>query len=320
MLPAEIQSKRILVSPLNWGFGHVSRCIPLIYKLLEKDNVVFIACNSAQKNIFIQYFEEKVYFLDHQGYPFQFAGKGNYTKDLFFSLIKLINRSKNEAKEVEVFVKEFKIDIIVSDHRYTFRSENCTSIFITHQLNLPLNWHQFLFKIYHKKQIKKFNSIWIVDKVGNSLAGKLSVNKHFPNSSYIGCLSRFMLYPKNDLKSGSVLIISGPKEYWSNLFHAFSKELESNEIQTIVGSSEIQDLINSKKLNQNFHASDNWIDTDKFLLRTKKIYGYIGYTTLMDVEILNCDSHLIASPGQLEQEYLETLSKKKSRTNPGFNL
>jgi hypothetical protein len=40
----------------------------------------------------------------------------------------------------------------------------------------------------------------------------------------------------------------------------------------------------------------------------------------MDVEILNYDSHLIASPGQLEQEYLETLKQKKSRTNPGFNL
>jgi hypothetical protein len=62
------------------------------------------------------------------------------------------------------------------------------------------------------------------------------------------------------------------------------------------------------------------METDELLLRTKKIYGYFGYTTLMDIEILNCDSHLIASPGQLEQEYLETLSKKKSRTNPGFNL
>jgi len=319
MLLAEIQSKRILVSPLNWGFGHVSRCIPLIYKLLEKDNVIFIACNSAQKSVFIQYFEEKVSFLEHDGYPFQFAGKGNYTKDLFFSLIKLTNRSKNEAKEVETFVKEFKIDIVISDHRYTFRSENCTSIFMTHQLNLPLSCFQFPFTIYHNKQIKKFNSIWIIDKEESPLAGNLSNSRNFRNAKFIGLLSRFQLYSKLESKSGSVLIISGPKEYWSYLILAFSKELASNEIKTIVGSSEIQELIQSKKLTQKFHASNNWIETDTLILSAKKLYGFIGYTTLMDVEILNCDSHLIASPGQLEQIYLEKFSKKKSRTNPGFN-
>jgi hypothetical protein len=319
MLPTEIQSKNVLISPLNWGFGHVSRCIPLIYKLLENGNSIFIACDTAQKNVLVQYFGQKVKFIEHQGYPFQFSGKGNYTYDLFFSLGKLLKRSKQELKEVESYVQELKIDIIISDHRYTFRSEKIYSIFMTHQLNLPISWFQFPFKLYHKKQIRKFDSIWIVDKAKNSLAGKLSVNKHFPNSSNIGWLSRFMLYPKNDLKSGSVLIISGPKEYWSNLFNMFSRELESNEIQTIVGSSEIQELIQSKKLKQNFHASNDWIETDKLLLNTKKIYGYIGYTTLMDCKVLECEAKLIASPGQLEQEYLETLKQKKSRTNPGFN-
>ncbi len=310
MSPAEIQSKRILVSPLNWGFGHASRCIPLIYNLLKKNNVIFIACNSAQKSVFIQYFEEKVSFLEHDGYPFQFAGKGNYTKDLFFSLIKLTNRSKNEAKEVETFVKEFKIDIVISDHRYTFRSENCTSIFMTHQLNLPLSWFQFPFTIYHNKEIKKFNSIWIIDKEESPLAGNLSNNRNFRNAKFIGLLSRFQLYSKIETKSGSVLIISGPKEYWSYLILAFSKELASHEIQTIIGPNEFEQIIQNKKLTQKFHASNNWIETDTLILSAKKLYGFIGYTTLMDVEILNCDSHLVASPGQLEQIYLEKFSKK----------
>ena len=319
MLPTQIQSKNVLISPLNWGFGHFSRCISLIHNLLNKNNTIFIACDNAQKNVFVQYFGQKVNFIEHDGYPFKFSGKGNYTNDLFFSLGKLLKRAKLELKEVEFYVQELKIDIVISDHRYTFRSEKCHSIFMTHQLNLPINWFQFPLKLYHKKQIKKFDSIWIVDKQENALAGKLSVNKHFPTSIYIGWFSRFMLYPKNNLKSGSVLIISGPKEYWSNLFHMFSKELESNEIQTIVGSSEVQQLIHSEKLNQKFHSSDNWIETDELLLKTKKIYGYIGYTTLMDVEVLNCDSHIIASPGQLEQQYLEKIRQKKSRTNPGFN-
>lgn len=311
MLPTEIQGKNVLISPLNWGFGHVSRCIPLIHNLLENDNQVFIACDTAQKSIFFQYFSQNVEFIAHRGYPFQFSGKGNYTIDLFFSLKKLINRSKKELDEVENYVQQLKIDFIISDHRYSFRSEKCHSIFVTHQLNLPVSWFQYPFKFYHNKQIKKFDSIWIVDNKFNSLAGKLSENKLFPNSIFIGWLSRFALYPKKEIKNGKVLIISGPKEYWSNLFLAFSKELESNEIETIIGSSEVLQFIRDKKLKQKFHASDNWIETDDVLLKTKKIYGYIGYTTLMDIEILGCDSHLIASPGQLEQEYLEKIRQKK---------
>jgi len=311
MLPTEIHSKNVLLSPLNWGFGHVSRCIPLINHLLENSNSIFIACNTAQKSVFIQYFGQKVKFIKHEGYPFHFSGKGNYSFDLLMSLRKHINRSREELKEVEDYVQKFSIDLVISDHRYTFRNENCYSIFMTHQLNLPISCFQFPFKLYHKKQIKKFDSIWIVDKQGNALAGKLSEIKQYSNANYIGFLSRFMLYPKKEIKNGSILIISGPKEYWANLFHAFSNKLELNEIQTIVGPKEVQQLINNEKLKQKFYSSDNWIETDKLLLRAKKIYGYIGYTTLMDVEILNCDSYLIASPGQLEQEYLEKTIQKK---------
>ena len=318
MLPIEIHSKNVLLSPLNWGYGHVSRCIPLINQLLENSNSIFIACDTAQKSVFIQYFGQKVKYIEHQGYPFRFSGKGNYMLDLFFSIDKLLKRSKNEIKEVKSYIKEFNIDFIISDHRYSFRSKMCYSIFMTHQLNLPISWFQFPFKFYHKKQIKKFDSIWIVDKQENSLAGKLSENKHFSNAKHIGYLSRFMLYPKKEIKNGSVLIISGPKEYWANLILAFSKELESNEIQTIVGSSDVQQLILSKKLNQKFHSSNNWLETDELLLSTKKMYGYIGYTTLMDVEILNCDSYLIASPGQLEQEYLKKIRQKKIPNESGI--
>lgn len=311
MLPSEIQSKKILISPLNWGFGHVSRCIALIYELIKNDNTIFIACDSAQKNVFIQYFDGKVSFVEHRGYPFQFSGKGNYTKDLLFSIRQLINRSVKELREVDAFVKELNVDIIISDHRYTFRNKKYTSIFMTHQLRLPLVWFQFPLSFYHKKQIEKFNIIWVIDHMENTLAGDLSNNRNFLNAKYIGLLSRFQFYTKVEIKSGSALIISGPKEYWPYLFLAFSKELASNEIQTIIGANEVSKLILAKKLKQHFCASDNWIDTDILLLTTKKIYGYIGYTTLMDIEILNCESHLIASPGQLEQEYLEKIRQKK---------
>ena len=34
---------RILVAPLDWGLGHVTRCIPVIYELLKQGSEVWLA-------------------------------------------------------------------------------------------------------------------------------------------------------------------------------------------------------------------------------------------------------------------------------------
>jgi hypothetical protein len=303
----EIVEKRILISPLNWGFGHVSRCIPLISKLLMQKNNIYIACDNQQKDIFQFYFSDSlITYLFNEGYPFQFSGNGNFSWDVFLSLRKLAHRSRLELKEVEQFVAKYRIDIVISDHRYAFRSKKCTSIFMTHQLNLPIRWFQFPFNYHHKNQIKKYDFIWLVDDESKNLAGKLSRIKNQKNATYIGALSRFQLYENLVKKTDSVLIVSGPKEYWKSLFELFNKELVSGDINKIIGPKEAQQfLVNSKNFSV-FISSENWKEVDKILLNAKKIYGYIGYTTVMDVEELGCESRLVPCPGQLEQIYLAT--------------
>lgn len=303
----ELVSKRILISPLNWGFGHVSRCIPLISKLLKQNNLIYIACDNQQKDIFQFYFSDSlITYLSHEGYPFQFSGNGNFSWDLLLSLRKLANRSRLELKEVEQLVVRYGIDVVISDHRYAFRSKKCTSIFMTHQLNLPIRWFQFPFNYHHKHQIKKYDFIWLVDDESKNLAGKLSQIKNQKNAVYIGGLSRFQLYEKSKEKTDLVLIVSGPKEYWKSLFELFRIKLISGEITKILGPKEIYNEINRLKLSQKFISSENWKEADKELLNAKKIFGYIGYTTVMDVEELTCESFLIPCPGQLEQIYLST--------------
>jgi hypothetical protein len=51
MLPSEIQNKRVLISPLNWGMGHVSRCIGLVNQLISQENSIYIACDEEQQQI-----------------------------------------------------------------------------------------------------------------------------------------------------------------------------------------------------------------------------------------------------------------------------
>lgn len=42
---------RILLAPLDWGLGHATRCIPVIYELLRQDVEVWLAGEGAQEQL-----------------------------------------------------------------------------------------------------------------------------------------------------------------------------------------------------------------------------------------------------------------------------
>ena len=97
MKPEAIKNQTILLSPLNWGMGHVTRCIAIIHQLLEQKNTVIIACSKEQEEIFRNYFPELLY-EKQEGYPFRFTGSGNFEKDLIFRFFPLYRRFYSEKK------------------------------------------------------------------------------------------------------------------------------------------------------------------------------------------------------------------------------
>ena len=42
---------RILVAPLDWGLGHASRCIPVIYELIAQNCDPWLAAEGAQETL-----------------------------------------------------------------------------------------------------------------------------------------------------------------------------------------------------------------------------------------------------------------------------
>ena len=76
------------ISETNWnfsselGFGHVTRCVPIIHQLHAQSNEVFVFCNQEQKKLIFDQYLEEITFIKHEGYPFSFKGKGGFT-DLF---------------------------------------------------------------------------------------------------------------------------------------------------------------------------------------------------------------------------------------------
>lgn len=316
MLPKEIFNQRILLSPLNWGMGHVARCIPLIDLLLKNGNQIFVAADLSQQNILKDYFPDITY-IDHDGYPFRFGIKGNFNADLLMQFIPLKKRLKKELSDVEQIVDEHSIDLVISDHRYGFRSKKIHSIFLSHQLNLPVRWYEGWVQRTHSNYLSQFDEIWVPDFENSELSGELSRNKSGMEVSYVGPLSRFSLYNlAYDKDIDNVIIVSGPEVYARQfikeqlaLYKDFQGEIylisPKNILPTEVGS------------NIKYQASDNWRKCDELILRAKKITSRSGYSTLMDLAILKTPFSISPTPGQREQEYLFSLWNEKALRNSG---
>lgn len=304
MKPENIVNQRILISPLNWGMGHVARCIGMIHQLRNQGNELFIACDDAQKRIFEEYFDD-ITFISHAGYPFYFGGKGQFGLDLLRRMKSLSERLKQERVEVEEMVVAHSIDYVVSDHRYGFISAKVPSIFMTHQVNLPLKWYELSVQKIHRKLMLKFDFIWVLDDETSSLAGKLSANAP-ANGIYIGPYSRFSMYKDEVEKTiDHVLIASGPEIYALGLIHDVIDARERFPNLTIIHSTDY-----------GVHPLDarevkgTWKEMDQTIRAAKHIISHSGYSTIMDCMALGVPAHLTATKGQAEQEYLEVRWKK----------
>lgn len=299
--PKDVCNMRVLISPLNWGMGHVSRCIGLIHELINQNNEIVIACDEAQKHVFEEYFEE-VQFVHHEGYPFQFGGKGHFGWDLLKRSNALRKRLAREREELAEIVNSYAIDLVISDHRYGFCSDEVPSIFLTHQINLPVKWYERGVNALHQKLMKRFTYVWVMDDEHSSLAGKLSQNCP-ENGGYIGHYSRFSLYPKKETKSiEAVLVASGPELYALQLIE-----------QVMSDSSIPSDLHIIHATSRNFpnQCKGSWKEKDELIRNAKKIISYSGYSTLMDCLELEVETQFRSTKGQAEQEYLLDVWKNR---------
>lgn len=307
--PNRIFNKRIGFSVLNWGLGHVSRCITVIKKLEQQNNKVFIFCDGVQKSLLEQYSLEAEY-IDHEGYPFLFRGKGNFKRDMLLRAPKLFRFLRHEQKHTQTFIKKYELDCLISDQRYGFYSKDKPSIFITHQMKLPTRGIFKLGDLLNEYLISKFDAIWIVDDEHKRFAGRLSVNSDPSRAIYIGVQSRFELLNKKVKSNEGVLVINGPKEYTEYLIASFNEFIDQSKIDYIVGPKFVKSLLKDKNETIRFIANDDMAAIDNAFQSTKHVYGFFGYSTLMDCITLNVPFTLIPTPGQDEQIYLAKRHKK----------
>ena len=194
--------------------------------------------------------------------------------------------------------------MVISDHRYGFRSEKVPSIFVTHQVRLPVRWFEIAAQMLHKSLLKKYDCVWVLDFADHRLAGNLSKNNASFTVDYLGAVSRFEIYDKFEQeKKGTIVIVSGPSVYGQQFIDNLKVDVDPTNLYSVVAKNDVNVPLRFKQL------KGNWLELDQEILKTKRIISRTGYSTIMDIYCLDCEGELTATPGQREQEYLELLRK-----------
>jgi uncharacterized protein (TIGR00661 family) len=307
------QPKRILVCPLDWGLGHATRCIPIIKKLLEKNAEVLVAADGRPLELLKQEFP-KLQFTTLKGYGIKYPSSGSMALSMFLSIPKILNGIRKENREIERIIREHKIDVVISDNRYGCYNRNIKSIFITHQLMVKSPFAEKLIHNIISSYIRKYDECWIPDVRGNeNLSADLS-HKYplLPNTFFIGPLSRFsgktISSPEYDLMA----IVSGPEPQRSIFERLVSEQIYRNNLRALIvfgipeGNKKTE-----KKGNVTMINHLNTDEMEKAIRSSGIIISRSGYSTVMDLCLLEKKAIFIPTPGQTEQEYLADHFMKK---------
>ena len=297
--------------------GHVARCIPIIDLFVRNKNKVYVAGSRSQIEIIGQYFSD-VHWIEHDGYPFNFGRRGFFRYDLMKKFYSHLIRWRKERSQVENYCQQYAIDLVVSDHRYGFRSRSIYSIFMTHQVQLPLFRYEGILQFLHLQAMRRFDEIWIPDDQHMNFAGKLSIPKKSLKFSHIGIQSRFKMYDKTQKsRNGIVVVVSGPLSY-ARQFVVEQIAMYKNEPVTIILTEELCNLNFPK--NMNVLISKDWKKCDEVIMGAGKIVSRSGYSTLMDLIELDVPFLITPTPGQSEQEYLHAhwMERKQDEVSPTY--
>jgi len=322
----------ILVAPLNWGLGHASRCIPLIRQLIKDGNTPILASDGQALILLKQVFPDLT-TITLPSYSISYSRSNTQVWAILKSLPAIIQASIQEHRVLKEIVEKHQIEKIISDNRFGMWHREVHSIYITHQLMIKMpKGFKFLEKTVwrlHQWIINQYDACHIPDYEGvDNLSGDLSHLYPLPkNARFMGPLSRFKLsdvdFAAKPVKEyDTVAIISGPEPQRSIFEAEIIAQFKDSQacillIQGKPGNAEkgkvrVQKLNNiAADIDSVPHLDD--VDFITHLLAASKIICRAGYSTIMDLDAINClhKAVFIPTPGQTEQEYLADYHHKK---------
>ncbi|MFI5154652.1 MAG: glycosyltransferase [Chitinophagales bacterium] len=301
---------KIIVAPLDWGLGHATRCIPIIYELIKASCEVLIAAEGAPRAILTTEFPG-IRVLDLPGYQLRYGRNAWLTRlRIGMQIPKIVQRIRRERSWLTEIIAKEDPDAIISDNRYGLCAPGLRSVFLTHQLHIKTGLGAFLDHLVEKwnhRKIRRFSACWIPDYMGDgALSGELSHPAIIPGMDirFIGPLSRFV--PCKEAVSDQVLILlSGPEPQRSILEKQVLRQCMNYRSKVIlVRGLPLESPLPMVEKHVSIHNHLQTEILNKLICESAIIICRSGYSSIMDIMRLGKKSILIPTPGQSEQQYL----------------
>lgn len=300
---------KILVAVLDWGLGHAARSSRIIQLLTDRHHDVVIASSGVALEFLKSGFPNlKSYELP--GYNVSYSKyKALLVPALISDFPKFLRLIKKEQNLVEQIISSEAISLVISDNRYGCYSKKIQSIFICHQLTIPLNGilrpFRRLVSAIHTRIIKKFDAVWIPDFPDHRFSGVMSVCSGL-TPKYIGILSRFSSCPAiNEKQFYITAIISGPDPSRYRLVSRLELILKEFKRPCLLitgrpGYDDTPKQINDLTILP--HAET--LQMQEIICSSEFIIARSGYTSLMDFAVTGSKVLFIPTPGQPEQKFI----------------
>jgi uncharacterized protein (TIGR00661 family) len=299
--------KRVLITPLDWGLGHATRCIPIIDELVKRGCEVSIASSGSALALLKKEYP-LLQFFKLPSYKATYSGKLPLMISVFLQVPKFLQAINMEHKQIEKIIADHSIELVLSDNRFGCWSRIVPSVFVTHQVMIQMPWMlkgiQPIINFFNHRFIKRFSHCWIPDVSGASnLTGKLSESRAIP-AQYIGILSRLKKIP-SDMVYDLTIILSGPEPQRTILEKIILAQLKQLNRKALLIRGVIEE--NSQWTQEGKVQLVNYLQTsdiEKIINQSELIIARSGYSTIMDLVKLGKRAIFVPTPGQTEQEYL----------------
>jgi predicted glycosyltransferase len=311
---------------LDWGLGHATRSIPVINELLQQKHSVIIASSSGAHHVLkLEFPELKQVLLP--GYFPVYPEDNSMVWKMAAQLPRFISVIQKERQLTEKWVKEEKIDVVISDNRYGCYSKYVKSIFITHQIHLLMprawKWMERGVNAVNHSLLSNYRECWIpaddTQLIPDLLAGCEKFNCRF--TGYLSRLEKREVPVEYDV----VAVSSGPSPQKEIFAWKIHRQLKESGLKALLVYGDVRGR--SKKHPHGNFTSVNYLDTaamNQALQQAKVVVARSGYSTVMDVMKLGKKAVFVPTPGQTEQEYLAKVLMEKgiaySMSQQEFNL
>ncbi len=313
------RKKSILVCPMDWGLGHATRMVPVIETLLKYDADVILGADKRPYEFLKQRFPHLR--IEHfSGYTPRYPTKGSVAIKMLTEMPEMLREAERAHDYLEDFVRQNKIDCVISDNRYELWSKQVKTIFITHQLNIQTPKYGQVarpaLKQFIYNYIRKHDELWIPDYAQEpNLSGALSHLKKYPieNYHFIGPLSRFQYVEPAEVDEPYelVILLSGPEPQRTILEVKLKDQAYHLGLRTLIlqGRPEENNRIVMENVEIVSHLPDELFAG--YLKTARLAVSRPGYSTLMDLVFFGKKAVFIPTPGQTEQEYIADYLKQK---------